>query len=102
MKNKHIKLVKKWLEDNDSVSPEELKENSRAALSLALLPAMKLVGAYDAASDAAEVDAASYVYRAACFAYDAACYADADAAADASYDAADAAYWVERYEELTK
>tara|TARA_R110002072_G_scaffold152445_1_gene302097 strand:+ start:5416 stop:5580 length:165 start_codon:yes stop_codon:yes gene_type:complete len=32
--NKHIELVKKWLDDNDSVSQEEL-ENNRSAASAA-------------------------------------------------------------------
>jgi hypothetical protein len=76
MKNKHIKLVKKWLEDNDSVSPEELNANADAA---------------DAALAAA--NAAAY---AANVAYNAAANA-ANAA-----NAARAAHWVKRYEELTK
>ena len=29
--NKHIELVKKWLADKDSVSQEELEDNSAAA-----------------------------------------------------------------------
>lgn len=35
MKNEQIELVKKWLADNDRVSPEELKANSRAAYAAA-------------------------------------------------------------------
>ena len=64
MKNVHIELVKQWLADPTTVSPEELKANAKAA--------------YDA--------------------YDAA-FAPPYAAA---YDYAYAAFFVKRYEELTK
>jgi len=92
--NKHIELVKKWLEDKDSVSLEELEANSNAAA--------KAVSYYTAATNAA-INAANY-------ADDAAYWVKKD---DAAYwvkryeeliknaDAA-AAYWVKRYEELTK
>ena len=63
--NKHVELVKKWLEDKESVSLEELKANKK--------------GAYAA-------------YGAAMAAANPAYYAAADVAA----------YWVKRYEELTK
>tara|TARA_B110000483_G_scaffold234271_1_gene304113 strand:+ start:3360 stop:3575 length:216 start_codon:yes stop_codon:yes gene_type:complete len=33
--NKHIELIKKWLNDKDSVATEELKQNSEAAQALA-------------------------------------------------------------------
>lgn len=73
--NKHIDLVKKWLADKDSVSLEELKANADAAY-----------------ADAAASYAAGYVTN-----VDAAYAADA-----ASYAAHDVAYYIKRYEELTK
>ncbi len=77
--NKHIELVKKWLNNPYSVTQEELKANVDAAYAAAN-------AAYDAAYDA----------------YDAACAA-ADAAYDAANDAyADAAYFVKKYEKLTE
>jgi hypothetical protein len=85
--NKHIELVKKWLDDPDSVTVDELKVNADAAVAA-------YVGAdADAAADAAD-------------AADAAAYAAYAAAADAAYaayaTAADsAAYRVKKYEELT-
>jgi len=88
--NKHILLVMKWLADKDSVSQEELKVNAAA---------------YRAAPYAATYAAYDAAYRAATYAYDAAAdYAEAAAAADYAYAAATAAtaYWVERYEELSK
>ena len=69
--NKHIELVKKWIENPDSVTQEELDSNAADAW---------------AATDAA-VNAA----RAAAYAADAAC----DAADWDTY----AAYWVKKYEE---
>ena len=75
--NKHVELVKKWLEDKDSVSLEELKANKEAA------------------------NAAHYADYAVYAAYAASRAAYYDAyAADADVD--EAAYWVKRYEELTK
>ena len=84
--NKHIELVKKWLNDLDSVSQEELEDNAASAAD------------YYAAYD----DTVYYaVYYAA---YYAAGYAAGYAADD--YDAyraaADATYWIRRYEELSK
>jgi len=81
--NPHIELVKKYLADPISVTKDELKANR------------------DAAADAAADDA--YYYADAADAAD--YYADAAyAAADAAYaaDVAYAAYYVKRYEELTK
>jgi len=75
--NKHVQLVKKWLENKDSVSLEELKANKE--------------GAY-AAKGAHYAACAAYAFGAA-----AAC-----AYACASYYADDAVYWVKRFEELTK
>jgi hypothetical protein len=71
MKNVHIELVKQWLADPTTVSPEELKATSKAATY---------------AADAADAAYAAYAK-------------DVSAAADM---AAKAAYWVRRYEELTK
>lgn len=96
--NKHIELVKKWLDDPSSVTVEQLRVNTESADSAA-----------DAAVDA--VDAA-YAAAAAYAAYDAdyaadaaaAAYADDAYAADAAYAAArtaDAEYYVKKYEELT-
>ena len=70
--NKHIVLVKKWLADPASVTQQELEANA--------------VSAYDNDDN---YDACTAAFAAA--------YADNDA----DY-AAKAAYWVERYEELTK
>ena len=78
--NKHIELVKKWLSDRDSVTLEELKANKDAA--------------YAAHADAAYANAA--VYAAANAAYANAAYANA------AYYADSAAYYIKRYEELTK
>ena len=72
--NKHIELVKKWLDDPDSVTKEELKDNAYAAY------------------------AAYYAYAAAADAADAAAYADAADAADAYAEYA--AECVKKYEEL--
>ena len=83
--NIHIKLVKKWLADPESVTKQELKDNRTAANA----------AAYAAA--AADANAAAYAAAAAdAYAADAAAYA---AAADAPY-INDAAYWVKRYEKL--
>ena len=73
--NKHIKLVKKWLADKDSVSQQELEDNRNAA--------------YAAAADAA--DAADYAAYAAYYAAD-------DNADNAAYWTDTAAYWVESHE----
>tara|TARA_R110000744_G_scaffold216854_3_gene335567 strand:- start:278 stop:460 length:183 start_codon:yes stop_codon:yes gene_type:complete len=59
--NKHIKLVKKWLADNESVSQQELEDNRAAAVDVAVVAAVAV-----------------------------------------AVDVAAVAYWVRRYEELTK
>ncbi len=89
--NKHIELVKKWLDDPASVSQDELEANSDAANA----------AYYDAYADAAYTAAYTVAYDAA---YAARFYAAADAAAAAAaYTAADAAaYYVKKYEELTE
>ena len=71
--NEHIELVKKWLEDKDSVSLEELEANREAA---------------DAAYANNKDDGARYAAYAAYYAY-----VDYDTAAYA------ATYWVKRYED---
>jgi hypothetical protein len=75
--NKHIELVKKWLENNESVSLEELEANKKAACDAAYAACD---AAYDAAADAA--CNAAYYAAAEYYAY--------------------AEYWVNRYEEITK
>ena len=57
--NIHIKLVKKWLADNDSVSQQELKDNRAAAYAAAAANA----AAYAAAHAHAAADAAYWVKR---------------------------------------
>ncbi len=92
--NKHIELVKKWLDNPDSVTQEELKANVDAAN----------------AADAAYDDVANAAANAAYAAYAAADVASANAAYDAAYDAYDdvanaaayAAYFVKKYEKLTE
>ena len=73
--NKHISLVKKWLNDPDSVSQKELRHNADDSLDTARAASTTRWGLTDYAFSAAW------------------------AAADA--EAADAAYWVEEYEELS-
>tara|TARA_R110000744_G_scaffold285185_2_gene396628 strand:+ start:2980 stop:3165 length:186 start_codon:yes stop_codon:yes gene_type:complete len=51
MKNEHIELVKKWLDDNDSVSLDELEANVAATYA-----------AYSAAAAAYDADASDAVY----------------------------------------
>ena len=90
--NKHIELVKKWLDNPESVTQEELEDNRAAA--------------YVDAVAAAYVDAvaAANAYAAAYAAADVAAYTAADAAADVAYYAAAytaaVKHWVKRYEEL--
>jgi hypothetical protein len=76
MANEHIELVKKWLDNPESVSVQELKNNVEAANA-----------DFVAACAAANVEAAC-----------AACAAAANAA-DADADAA--ARWVKEYEKVT-
>ena len=71
--NKHIDLVKKWLDDPESVTQKELKANAKAAWA-----------ARAESNRAAATNAAAW---AAIDAYD--------------QDPAYAARWVKRYEELT-
>ena len=48
--NKHIELVKKWLDDPDSVTVDELRENSESAYdAYAAAAADAAYDAYDAA-----------------------------------------------------
>jgi hypothetical protein len=86
--NKHIELVKKWLDDPTSVTQQELEDNRNAA---------------DAANaaNAANYDAATSVpfYAAAYYAAFYASYVDSDYAY-ADDAAANAVFWVKRYEEL--
>ena len=79
MKNPHIELVKKWLDNPKSVSQEELERTAAAARDAA----NSAYATYAAASRAALAAARA---------------ADAADAAGATY----AKRWVERYEELTK
>ena len=76
--NKHISLVKKWLADNDSVTSEELKANSIAAVSRAHAAGAAANVADHAADAATTTDNAHYC---------------------ATTD--NAHYWVARYEELS-
>ena len=80
--NKHIELVKRYLA-GEVVSVEALKANADAA---------KVICTGNAKASADYVAYAAY-----------AAYADAADATYADADAADAAaYWVKRYEEITK
>jgi len=92
--NKHIELVKKWLDDPESVTQEELKANAEAAAAYAD------AWAADAWAAAAYADAWAADARAAAYAY---AYATAAWAAEdaATYAAAAAAHWVKKYEEMT-
>ena len=94
--NKHISLVKKWLNDPDSVSQKELKDNAYDADEAAAEAA--------AAEVAAEVAAAAIAHRrwGQSLARNTAAAAAHAAAADADADAAATACWVKRYEELSK
>ena len=84
--NKHIELVKKFLDDNDSVSLEELESNKKAA--------------YDATWDAgAAYHAAYWAYRAAYWAY---WVVAADNLENAERYRAKAIEAIAEYEELTK
>ena len=74
--NEHISLVKKWLNDPDSVSQTELEYNRVAAYRAR------------AAAGGSSAHATDAVYQAAHAAYAAPYGASAD-------------YWVKRYEELT-
>ncbi len=73
--NKHIEVVKKWLNDPASVSQKELRHNADDSLDTARAEAAARWGLTD--------------------------YAFSAAHAAAAFDPADAAYWVEEYEELS-
>ena len=111
--NEHIEVVKKWLADPDSVSQKELSYHSASTM----LGYSEAATLYDAAFDA--LNAAEEALEAAAVPFDLAAHEaanDYDAAQAASKAATllmyateaaaegndDAAYWVERYEELSK
>ncbi len=79
--NKHIELVEKWLNDNNSVSLEELRANKDTAAADAAAAAASYAAAYEAANAASAAYGTTY------------------AAANTTYDAE---YYVKRYKELTK
>ena len=56
--NKHIELVKKWLDDPNSVTKKELNENSAAAEAAAFAADAADAAYYTA--DASEADSAAY------------------------------------------
>jgi len=92
MMNKHIKLIEKWLADNNSVSQLELEANVANATANANAAYAACVAAYDA-YDAAYADAAAA--------------GAAKGAANAAAAAADAntivaARWVAKYHSLVK
>ncbi len=94
-----IELVKKWLDDPESVSKEELQKAAYVtAADDAYAAAYAAYAAAYAAADAAYA-AADAAYAAAY-----AAYAAADAAYAAAYAAAraDADFWVKKFEELSK
>jgi len=111
--NEHIEVVKKWLDDPDSVSKKELSYSSNSTM----LSYSEAVAASDAAFDA--LNATEEAAEAAAVAFDLAVN-DAALAFGASKCAAkaatllmyateaaaegndDAAYWVKRYEDLSK
>tara|TARA_R110002153_G_scaffold218570_1_gene370990 strand:+ start:284 stop:559 length:276 start_codon:yes stop_codon:yes gene_type:complete len=88
--NKHISLVKKWLNDPDSVSQKGLKANYVAAHTARARARARVARACAATEAIAVAQAAAAAIAAS---------AAADAAADA--DAVVAAHWVKRYEELS-
>ena len=98
--NKHIELVKKWLNNPDSVTVEELKANVDAAYAARFYAAAYT--AYTVANAAANAAYAAYAAAdVASAAADAAAYDDVANAA--AYDAAAyAAYFVKKYEKLTE
>ena len=93
--NKHIELVEKYLANKDSVSQEELQDNSANA-------AYAANNANNAANNAAYAAAA---YAASDAAYDAAyaaAYAAANKANNAAYYATRATHWVAEYHKEVK
>jgi hypothetical protein len=87
--NKYIEVVKRWLDNPELVSLEELRAKREDA-DLAML----------LAADAAAYDSACYVADAA--AYYAVANAEAAVATNTDTARDTAADWVKRYEELTK
>lgn len=86
MTNKHIELVKKWLDNKDSVSTEELKSISDDAFRSHALAVYDAHAAAKAADIALELAADK-----------ANAYAAAHAAAKGDNDVAE--FWAEKYEE---
>jgi len=91
--NEHIALVKKWLNDPESVSQKELKTNFFSASQDYYAYAIANAGIYDVAwflkQSASAASAAAYDS------------ATTPAAAYCAPTAEAAAHWVKRYEELT-
>ena len=92
--NKHIKLVKKWLDKPESVSSEELEANREAAWAAVFDCAAEAAEAATAAEDAA--------YWAAVEATTAAEDATAAKAVEAVYRRNQTITYIKQYEELTK
>ena len=61
--NKHIELVKKWLDDPDSVTVDELKVNAYAASAASAAYAASDFAAYAAYAAAADAAAAYWVKK---------------------------------------
>ena len=102
--NPNIELIKKYLADNDSVTPEELKEN-RASADAATN--VSFAAAEAAAEAAAAIEAAADVAADATYAAaEAAAYADVSTHYTSNHDRnealSSAAHWVKEYEQLTK
>ena len=101
--NKHISLVKKWLNDPDSVSVKELLDN----MNVADRAASKGDGAWwllrqSASARAADTAARAAADAAAVSAYCTSARAAARGAAVSAYctSTSAAAHWVKKYEEL--
>ena len=91
--NEHIEVVKKWLDDPESVSQKELKTNFSSASQDYYAYAIANAGIYDVAWLLKQT--ANFASAAA---YDS---ATTPAAAYCAPTAEAAAHWVKRYEELT-
>ena len=81
--NKHIELVKRWLNNPESVSREELRANYMEAADTDTVSGAEACAAYSAAHAAAEATCAF-----------------SNVGANPAIDLA--AFWVGKYEELTK
>ena len=92
--NEHIEVVKKWLNDPDSLSSEELKTNFFSASQDYYAYAIANAGIYDTAWFLEQ--SANFAVAAA---YDSATTTAGAIAASNAAEAAD--HWVKRYEELT-